>query len=393
MLRGCLTAKILGFAPDASAVSADDPGGDGRTSGWTECDIIIVTGDAYVDHPSFGMAIVGRVLEAQGFRVGIIAQPDWRSTDAFQELGTAKKLFYGITAGNMDSMVNRYTSDRKIRRDDAYTPEGEPGKRPDRSAIVYAQRAREAYPAVPIVLGGIEASLRRVAHYDYWSEKVRRSVLMDSKADVLLFGNAERAICEVAHRLAADESVSDITDVRGTVFLRDRVPDGWTEIDSTHLDTPGKLEPRPDPYAMEPEAEDGPGCDLPAASSGPVVVRFERHARNAPRETTVIRLPSFESVRDDPVLEAHASRLLHLESNPGNARALVQRHGNKDVVEPTSDTARNAGDGPTLRAAIPASTTSPLRRCPYSRVSHDSIFSGHSARLFWRLYVLLYHRT
>ena len=150
-----------------------------------------------MDHPSFGMAIVGRVLEAHGFRVGIIAQPDWRSTDAFQELGPPK-LFYGITAGNMDSMVNRYTSDRKIRRDDAYTPEGEPGKRPDRSAIVYAQRAREAYPAVPIVLGGIEASLRRVAHYDYWSEKVRRSVLMDSKADVLLFGNAERAICEVA---------------------------------------------------------------------------------------------------------------------------------------------------------------------------------------------------
>ena len=298
--------------------------------GWTECDIIIVTGDAYVDHPSFGMAIVGRVLEAQGFRVGIIAQPDWRSTDAFQELGPPK-LFYGITAGNMDSMVNRYTSDRKIRRDDAYTPEGEPGRRPDRAAIVYAQRAREAYPAVPIVLGGIEASLRRVAHYDYWSEKVRRSVLMDSKADMLLFGNAERAICELAHRLAAGESVSDIIDVRGTVFLRDRVPDGWTEIDSTHLDTPGKLEPRPDPYAMEPEAEDGPGCDLPAASSGPVVVRFERHARNAPRETTVIRLPSFESVRDDPVLEAHASRLLHLESNPGNARALVQRHGNKDV--------------------------------------------------------------
>ena len=208
--------------------------------GWTECDIIIVTGDAYVDHPSFGMAIVGRVLEAQGFRVGIIAQPDWRNTDAFQELGPPK-LFYGITAGNMDSMVNRYTSDRKIRRDDAYTPEGEPGKRPDRSAIVYAQRAREAHPAVPIVLGGIEASLRRVAHYDYWSEKVRRSVLMDSKADVLLFGNAERAICEVAHRLAAGESVSDITDVRGTVFFatvypmdgRKLIPPTWTRRESS----------------------------------------------------------------------------------------------------------------------------------------------------------------
>ncbi len=168
--------------------------------GWDECDIILVTGDADIDHPSFGMALVGRLLEAQGFRVGIISQPDWHSAEDFRKLGKPK-LFYGITAGNMDSMVNRYTSDRKIRSDDAYTPNGEPNKRPDRAVVVYSQRAREAYPDTTVIIGSIEASLRRIAHYDYWSDKVRRSVLPDSKADLLLFGNAERALVEVAHRL------------------------------------------------------------------------------------------------------------------------------------------------------------------------------------------------
>src|SRR4051794_38043271 len=210
--------------------------------GWDSCDVIIVTGDAYVDHPSFGMAIVGRVLEAQGFRVGIIAQPDWQSAEPFKELGKPN-LFFGITAGNMDSMVNRYTSDKRIRSDDAYTPGGQGGKRPDRSVIVYAQRAREAYKDVSIVVGGIEASLRRIAHFDYWSEKVRRSILLDSKADLLVYGNGERQICEVAHRLAAGERINDITDLRGTAFARKGVPEGWVEIDSTHLDTPGPLNP------------------------------------------------------------------------------------------------------------------------------------------------------
>ena len=170
--------------------------------GWDSCDVIIVTGDAYVDHPSFGMAIVGRLLEAQGLRVGIIAQPDWHSAEAFRALGRPR-LFFGITAGNMDSMVNRYTSDRRVRSDDAYTPGGQGGQRPDRSVIVYAQRAREAFKDVPIVVGGIEASLRRIAHYDYWSDKVRRSVLVDAKADMPVYGNAERAIVDIAHRLAA----------------------------------------------------------------------------------------------------------------------------------------------------------------------------------------------
>src|SRR5688572_24535134 len=216
--------------------------------GWDSCDVIVVTGDAYVDHPSFGMAIIGRVLEAQGFRVGIIAQPDWHSAEPFKELGRPN-LFFGITSGNMDSMVNRYTADRRIRSDDAYTPGGEGGKRPDRSVIVYAQRAREAFNDVPVIIGGIEASLRRIAHFDYWSEKVRRSILLDAKADLLVYGNAERQIVEIAHRLAAGTPVAEITDIRGTAFVRKQLPAECVEIDSTHLDKPGALNPPLNPYA------------------------------------------------------------------------------------------------------------------------------------------------
>lgn len=297
--------------------------------GWDSCDIVIVTGDAYVDHPSFGMAIIGRVLESQGFRVGIIAQPDWHSAEAFTALGRPN-LFFGITAGNMDSMVNRYTADRRLRSDDAYTPGGAGGRRPDRSVIVYAQRVREAFNDLPIILGGIEASLRRIAHYDYWSEKVRRSVLLDAKADMLVYGNGERQICELARRLARGESIRDITDVRGTVFARRATPADWIEIDSTHLDAPGPLNAPLDPYAMSastPAAGDAPRAS-PATER---VVRFVRRVKNADRERSVIRMPAFESVAADPVLYAHASRILHLESNPGNARALVQRHGDTEV--------------------------------------------------------------
>jgi uncharacterized radical SAM protein YgiQ len=296
--------------------------------GWDSCDVIIITGDAYVDHPSFGMAIMGRVLEAQGFRVGIIAQPDWQSADAFAALGRPN-LFFGITAGNMDSMVNRYTADRRLRSDDAYTPGGMGGRRPDRSVIVYAQRAREAFRDVPIVIGGIEASLRRIAHFDYWSEKVRRSVLLDAKADFLVYGNGERQICELAHRLAAGEAIQDITDVRGTVFARRALPAGWIEIDSTHLDAPGPLNPAVDPYAMTAGPTACGGAVAPADTER--VVRFVRRVKNADRERSVIRMPSYDAVAADPVLYAHASRILHLESNPGNARALVQGHGDTDV--------------------------------------------------------------
>jgi uncharacterized radical SAM protein YgiQ len=297
--------------------------------GWDECDIILVTGDAYIDHPSFGMALVGRLLEAQGFRVGIISQPDWHSADDFKRLGKPK-LFFGITAGNMDSMVNRYTSDRKIRSDDAYTPNAAPDRRPDRAVIVYSQRAREAFPEVPLVIGSIEASLRRIAHYDYWSEKVRRSILPHSKADLLIFGNAERALVDVAHRLAKGEKIGEIRDLRGTAFM---VPHGWlpgpewTEADSTTVDTPGAVHAHPDPYAMEAEKQ---SARVGAGDTAIVrlVSRAERLAQHkAARAHTAIRLPSFEQVCDDPVLYAHASRTFHLESNPGNARALIQAHG------------------------------------------------------------------
>jgi len=298
--------------------------------GWDSCDVIIVSGDAYVDHPSFGMAIIGRVLEAQGFRVGIIAQPDWHSAADFAALGRPN-LFFGITAGNMDSMVNRYTADRRVRSDDAYTPAGEGGKRPDRAVIVYAQRAREAFGDVPIVIGGIEASLRRIAHFDYWSEKVRRSVLLDAKADLLVYGNGERQICELAHRLAAGEPIASITDMRGTAFVRRTPAAGWVEIDSTHLDAPGPLQRPPDPYAMERERTPARCADGAAAAGAEKVVRFVRRVKNAERAHSVIRLPAYEAVAEDPVLYAHASRILHLESNPGNARALVQRHGSAEV--------------------------------------------------------------
>jgi uncharacterized radical SAM protein YgiQ len=289
--------------------------------GWDECDVILITGDAYVDHPSFGMALVGRSLEAQGFRVGILAQPDWRSAEAFQALGRPK-LFFGITAGNMDSMVNRYTADRKIRSDDAYTPGGEGGKRPDRAVIVYAQRAREAYKDVPIVIGGIEASLRRIAHYDYWSETVRRSMLLDAKADLLVYGNAERQIAEIAHRLAAGKPIHTLTDIRGTAFVQNAILEGWSLVDSTSVDTPGTIPPPIYPYAREVTA-----C-APGTNSA---VQFAACAPKPDRNRTVIRLPDYANVKNDPVLYAHASRVLHLETNPGNARALVQRHGDRDV--------------------------------------------------------------
>ncbi|MCP5471061.1 MAG: YgiQ family radical SAM protein [Steroidobacteraceae bacterium] len=309
--------------------------------GWDSCDVIVVTGDAYVDHPSFGMAIIGRVLEAQGFRVGVIAQPDWRSTEPFTALGRPN-LFFGVTAGNMDSMVNRYTSDRRIRSDDAYTPGGVGGQRPDRSVIVYAQRVREAYRDVPIVIGGIEASLRRIAHFDYWSEKVRRSILLDAKADLLIYGNAERQVVEIAHRLAAGQRIEQITDLRGTALVRAALPADWIEIDSTELDAPGPLNPPSDPYAMENNggtrqaavtANPTPAATAAVAadSAGVSPVRFLRRVKNADRERSVIRMPSYEQVAGDPVLYAHASRILHLEANPGNARALVQRHGDQDV--------------------------------------------------------------
>lgn len=306
--------------------------------GWDSCDIIIVTGDAYVDHPSFGMAIIGRLLESQGFRVGIISQPDWRSAEDFRKLGKPN-LFYGIAAGNMDSMVNHYTADRKPRSDDAYTAGAKAGKRPNRATVVYSQRAKEAYKGVPVIIGGIEASLRRIAQYDYWTEKVRRSILPDSKADMLLFGNAERAIVEVAHRLSHGEKISEITDIRGTGFMRQGIPEGWTLIDSTDIDEVGSIEhPEADPYVDSTKSNE---CDKQDSedkktedklnSGAAQIIHFNQRPRKLDRTTTVIRLPSHNQVVESKVLYAHASRVFHLETNPGNARSLVQMHGKRDV--------------------------------------------------------------
>jgi uncharacterized radical SAM protein YgiQ len=376
--------------------------------GWDSCDVILVTGDAYVDHPSFGMAVIGRMLESQGFRVGILAQPDWQSAEPFKALGKPN-LFWGVTAGNMDSMINRYTADRKIRTDDAYTPGDVAGKRPDRAAIVYSQRCREAFKDVPIVLGGIEGSLRRIAHYDYWSDKVRRSIVVDAKCDLLLYGNAERAIVEIAHRLSRREPIEHITDVRGTAFVRrsdDATRLGWYEMDSSSVDEPGRVEAHINPYqtTSEQAAAQGSSCakeDVDTAvnldalkniaidaedtrarglktleeqkSGATQPLRFvpnpnlpQRVGKQVlpPRDRTVIRLPSYEQVKSDAVLYAHANRVLHLETNPGNARALVQAHG----------------EGPTARDVwitpppIPLTTAEmdQVFDLPYARAPHPS---------------------
>jgi len=303
------------------------------TLGWDSCDVIIVTGDAYVDHPSFGMAIIGRLLEAQGYRVGIIAQPDWHSAEPFRALGKPN-LFFGVTAGNMDSMINRYTADRKIRSDDAYSPDDIGGRRPDRSSIVYSQRCREAFGDTPIVIGGIEASLRRIAHYDYWQDKVRRSILADARADMLLYGNAERALVELAARLARGDRIDEITDIRGSAFFIKDLPDDWTVIDSTNVDKPGRVEKPLNPYQIidesvcETRADDDKAPAAEVKLQGKLALVQQKLEK---RLKTVVRLPSFNDVSRDPVLYAHASRVLHQETNPGNARALVQNQGGQKI--------------------------------------------------------------
>lgn len=372
-------AKRFGVAPFLPMSRAEM-----EQLGWDSCDIVLVTGDAYVDHPSFGMAVIGRVLEAQGFRVGIIAQPDWQSAEPFKALGRPN-LFWGVTAGNMDSMINRYTADRKIRSDDAYTPGDVGGKRPDRAAIVYSQRCREAYKDVPIVLGGIEGSLRRIAHYDYWSDKVRRSIVVDAKCDLLLYGNAERALVEVAHRIAAREPIEQITDVRGTAFVRrpgDPTTEGWIELDSTEVDQPGHVEDHINPYqtTAEQAQAQGQSCskDEGAAASTadtqvkPITIHRPQGAGGVaklPRDRTVIRLPSYEQVRSDAVLYAHANRVLHLETNPGNARALVQAHGE-------GSTARDVWINP---PPIPLTTAEMdyVFDLPYARGPHPAYADEH----------------
>ena len=247
---------------------------EARARGWEELDVVFVTGDAYIDHPSFAMSILGRVLEAAGYRVGIISQPDWQSCEEWKRFGRPK-LFFAISAGNMDSMINHYTANKKVRNDDAYSPGGRIGLRPDRATLAYCQRAREAYKGVPVIAGGVEASLRRFAHFDYWSDKVRRSILLDSKADLVAFGMGENSIIEMARRLEAGETVKDLRDMRGVAYAL------------------GASEPIP---------------------------------------TDALEMPSFEEVVADKVRFSIATRIIHNETNPLNARRLMQRHGTQVIV-------------------------------------------------------------
>ena len=285
---------------------------EARAHGWDELDVVFITGDAYVDHPSFAMAILGRTLQAAGFRVGIVSQPDWHKCDDWRRFGPPR-LFFAISAGNMDSMINHYTANKKVRNADAYSPGGQIGLRPDRATLAYCQRAREAYKGVPVIAGGVEASLRRLAHYDYWSDKVRRSILLDSKADLVAYGMGEGIIIEIAKRLAAGESIEQLRSMRGIA------------------------------YAL-------------GASQKP------------PAEA--LTLPSFEQVRDDKVAFAEATRMIHNETNPYNARTLVQWHDRQAVIVnppalPVTDTSMDRIYGlpytrkahPSYKEAIPAFET------------------------------------
>jgi uncharacterized radical SAM protein YgiQ len=260
-----------------------------KARGWDDVDVVLVTGDAYVDHPSFAMAILGRVLEAEGFRVAILAQPDWRSCEPWRQFGRPR-LFFGISAGNMDSLINHYTANRKVRNDDAYSPGGRIGLRPDRATLPYCHRAREAFAGVPVIAGGVEASLRRLAHYDYWSDSVRRSILLDCKADLLAYGMGEQLIVEIARRLAAGKTVRDLRDLRGVAYAL-----GAAETPSREEIQQGHWSPV-------------------FADSG------------------VELLPSYEEVKADKGTFAEATRLIHVNTNPFNARTLIQYHDRQAVV-------------------------------------------------------------
>ena len=277
-------------------------GAEMRDRGWDQVDVVFVSGDAYVDHPSFAMAILGRILEAAGFRVGMLSQPDWRSCEAWREFGRPR-LFYAISAGNMDSMINHYTANRKVRNDDAYSPGGRIGLRPDRATLAYCQRAREAYRGVPVIAGGVEASLRRLAHYDYWGDKVRRSILLDCKADLLAFGMGEELILEIARRLDAGQTPRELRDMRGVA------------------------------YAMG--------------------------ASETPPEDA-LTLPSYEDVLADKMAFARATKMIHNETNPYNARRLIQWHDRQAVV----------ANPPTL--PISEGSMDAVYGLPYTRRPHPS---------------------
>ncbi len=301
---------------------------------WDSCDIILITGDAYIDHPSFGAGIIGRVLENQGFRVGVISQPNIKDDKCFLKLGKPK-LYFAVSAGNMDSMINHYTSDKKKRHNDAYTPNDDYDKRPDRAVIKYTNVVKKLFKETPVIIGGIEASLRRLAHYDYWSDKVRRSILLDSKADLLIYGNAERAIIDISHRIANNQPITDLFNIRGIAFIPSKIPDDFAIIDSTNVDRPNIISKVPISYP-NPYDEQQPSCSKADNNQDnnehPIEFSPQKITiNNLNREKSVINLPSFEAVTNNKILYAHTNRIFHLETNPGNARHLMQQHSGRKL--------------------------------------------------------------
>ncbi|MBI1824798.1 MAG: YgiQ family radical SAM protein [Planctomycetes bacterium] len=294
---------------------------EARARGWDEIDIVFVTGDAYIDHPSFAMAILGRVLEACGFRVGIIAQPDWHSCEPWKTFGRPR-LFFAISAGNMDSMINHYTANKKVRNDDAYSPGGRIGLRPDRATLAYCQRTREAYKGVPIIAGGVEASLRRLAHYDYWSDTVKRSILLDAKADLVVFGMGESAIVEIARRLDAGELLHDLRDMRGVAYALGAAE---SNVQKSKIEVQSDGE-RKDSLCAWQQSNEATRQQGDGASSNRQLTISNRQFDDS------VRLPSFEEVRENKLAFAEATRLIHLETNPYNARPLIQWHGDQAVL-------------------------------------------------------------
>ncbi len=290
--------------------------------GWDAVDVVFVTGDAYVDHPSFAMALLGRLLESEGYRVAILAQPDWRSCEPWRMFGRPR-LFFAISAGNMDSMINHYTANRKVRNDDAYSPDGQIGRRPDRATLAYCQRAREAFKGVPVIAGGVEASLRRIAHYDYWSDKVRRAIVMDCKADLIVFGMGERTIVEIARRLAHGESVRDLRNLRGVAYrlgAKEELPP-WSASGQQPCAT--------DKQRLQESCATGKRSlpVLPAAGQETQAdVPCQWHTADT------IQLPSYDEVSTDNLAFCEMTRISHLETNPHNAKRLVQQHGPEAVV-------------------------------------------------------------
>ncbi len=276
--------------------------GEVAARGWDSVDVVFVTGDAYVDHPSFAMALLGRLLESEGYRVAILSQPDWHTCDAWKIFGRPR-LCFAVSAGNMDSMLNHYTANRKVRNDDAYSPGGRIGLRPDRATLAYCQRSREAFKGVPVIAGGVEASLRRLAHYDYWSDKVRRSIIFDAKADLIVFGMGERPLLEIVKHLDAGQTIEQLRDIRGAAYRlgANEAESGQWAVDSEQCETASGFE-----------------------KNSSFIIHHSSFSLN--NFDTVV-LPSYEQVSADKAAFAEMTRTIFHETNPYNARRLVQYHG------------------------------------------------------------------